>query len=136
MSVFPVHFAGHLHDDLTLRVFYSACDAFVIPSCQDNLPNTGLEAHSAAPVVAFATGGLCDIVDDRVTEALADPLILLRLPQLFFGFLRIRNVIADYLLLLEYAQNVFGLLQESLSSIRIFIKMLLIADFYKLIICL
>jgi len=47
---------------------------FVIPSRQDNLPNTGLEAHACAtPVVAFATGGLVDIVDPHITGALAQP---------------------------------------------------------------
>jgi glycosyltransferase involved in cell wall biosynthesis len=71
---FPIHYSGHLHDDLSLRLLYAAADVFVIPSRQDNLPNTGLEAHACGtPVVAFATGGLVDIVDDCVTGALAKP---------------------------------------------------------------
>jgi glycosyltransferase involved in cell wall biosynthesis len=71
---FPVHFSGHLHDDISLRLLYAAADVFVIPSRQDNLPNTGLEAHACGtPVVAFRTGGLVGIVEDRITGALAEP---------------------------------------------------------------
>lgn len=70
----PIHYSGRLHDDLSLRLLYAAADVFVIPSRQDNLPNTGLEAHACGtPVVAFRTGGLVDIVADRITGALADP---------------------------------------------------------------
>lgn len=71
---FPIHYSGRMHDDLSLRLLYAAADVFVIPSLQDNLPNTGLEAHACGtPVVAFRTGGLVDIVDDRITGALAEP---------------------------------------------------------------
>jgi glycosyltransferase involved in cell wall biosynthesis len=46
----------------------------VIPSRQDNLPNTGLEAHACGtPVITFKVGGLPDIVDHLNTGYLAAP---------------------------------------------------------------
>ena len=42
---------------------YSAADAFIVPSLEDNLPNTVLESLACAtPVVAFRTGGIPDMV--------------------------------------------------------------------------
>ena len=71
---FPVHFIGHLNDDLSLRALHSASDAMVISSRQDSLPNTELKAHACGtPVVAFITGGLPDIVAHQSTGYLARP---------------------------------------------------------------
>jgi glycosyltransferase involved in cell wall biosynthesis len=69
---FPTHYMGHLHDDASMQALYSAADVFVIPSRQDNLPNTGLESLSCGvPVVAFDTGGLPDVIAHEKTGYLA-----------------------------------------------------------------
>jgi glycosyltransferase involved in cell wall biosynthesis len=71
---FPIHYTGRLHDDLSLRLLYAAADVMVVPSRQEAFGQTASEAHACGtPVVAFRTGGLVDIVDDRSTGALADP---------------------------------------------------------------
>jgi len=70
--VFPIHYTGHLHDDVSLRILYSAADLFAIPSRQDNLPNTGVESMACGtPVIAFDTCGLPDIVRHRENGYLA-----------------------------------------------------------------
>jgi glycosyltransferase involved in cell wall biosynthesis len=63
---------GTVHDDDRLACFYSACDLFVCPSRQDNLPNTALEASCCGtPVVAHRVGGLIDIVGEGQNGELA-----------------------------------------------------------------
>lgn len=69
---FPIHYLGHMYDELSLKIIYSAADAFVIPSRMDNLPTTGIEALACGtPVVAFDTCGLPDIVTHKKNGWLA-----------------------------------------------------------------
>jgi glycosyltransferase involved in cell wall biosynthesis len=63
---------GYISDESELAVAYNACDFFILPSIEDNLPNTVLESLSCGtPVIAFETGGVSDMVIDGETGWLA-----------------------------------------------------------------
>ena len=69
-----MRYLGVFGDDVSLRLVYSAADVVVVPSRQDNFPQTALEAQACGvPVVAFDVGGMRDIIDDRITGYLARP---------------------------------------------------------------
>ena len=64
----------HVSNDRFLSLIYSAADLLVIPSLQDNFPNTILESFACGlPVVGFDVGGIPDLVRPGLTGALAPP---------------------------------------------------------------
>lgn len=68
----PSRHLGRIYDDHLLSMIYSAADLFLIPSLQDNLPNTVLESLACGtPVVGFDVGGIPDMVRPGVTGQLA-----------------------------------------------------------------
>ena len=68
------HYLGTLNDDLSLSLVYSAADVFVLPSVQDNLPNTIMEAIACGtPCVAFNIGGMPDLIEHEQNGYLAQP---------------------------------------------------------------
>jgi len=68
-----MHWPGVASDTQTLRNLYAAADVVAVPSREDNMPLTAMEAHACGrPVVAFNIGGLPDIVEHHVTGYLAE----------------------------------------------------------------
>jgi glycosyltransferase involved in cell wall biosynthesis len=54
---------GYMENKNLIAMAYSAANVFVIPSRQDNLPNTMLEALCCGtPVIGYKTGGIVDAV--------------------------------------------------------------------------
>ena len=69
-----VHYMGHMHDEISQVLLYSAADVVVAPSMQENLSNTVMESLACGtPVVAFNIGGMPDMINHRINGYLATP---------------------------------------------------------------
>jgi glycosyltransferase involved in cell wall biosynthesis len=69
---FPVHQLNIITSASDLAEIYSMADVFLLPSIEDNLPNTIMEAMACGtPVVAFDTGGIPDMIDHELNGYLA-----------------------------------------------------------------
>jgi len=70
---FKTHFLGRINEASKIVEAYNLADVFILPSLQDNLPNTVMEALSCGvPVVAFQSGGVPDMVNHLENGYLAD----------------------------------------------------------------
>ena len=68
----PVRHQGYLRNDDALACLYAACDAYVLPSLVDNLPNMLIESIACGtPCVTFNVGGCPDVVRDGLTGFIA-----------------------------------------------------------------
>ena len=65
---FEITNLGPISDGSLLPLLYSAANILAVPSREDNLPLTAVEAHACGcPIVAFDIAGLKDIVENGVT---------------------------------------------------------------------
>jgi len=63
-----------INNDKILTLVYSSADVTVVPSLQENLPQTAIESLSCGtPVVSFKVGGLVDIINHKKNGYLAEP---------------------------------------------------------------
>jgi glycosyltransferase involved in cell wall biosynthesis len=60
-----VRFVGRIEDETLMSQLYSAADALIVPSIEDNLPNTAIESIlCGTPVLGFRVGGVPEIIVD------------------------------------------------------------------------
>lgn len=65
-------YLGHLNDDISLKIAYSAADVFITPSLAENLSNVIMESLACAtPVVGFDIGGNSDMIEHKINGYLA-----------------------------------------------------------------
>ena len=70
----PTHYMGHIQNDHTLQLLYSAADVMVVPSRQETFGQTASEALACGcPVAAFGATGLLDVVEHLACGYLAKP---------------------------------------------------------------
>lgn len=67
-----VHYTGELKRE-ELNVVYKNSDLFVLPSLQDNMPNTMIESLvNGCPVISFKVGGMSEVIIDGFNGFLAE----------------------------------------------------------------
>lgn len=73
LSGYTVHPMGFVSSTKEIVDIYNAADTFVLPSLQDNLPNTVVESMACGtPVVGFRIGGVPEMVEHEQTGYLAE----------------------------------------------------------------
>ncbi len=69
----PVHYLGTITKPEDMVDAYNAADLIVVPSLEDNLPNTIMEALACGtPVAGFKTGGIPEMIDHQLNGYLSE----------------------------------------------------------------
>ena len=69
LPAFPL---GYVSDDRKIVDVYNSADVFVLPSLEDNLPNTIMEAMACGvPCVGFNVGGIPEMITNGITGYVA-----------------------------------------------------------------
>lgn len=64
---YKANFTGYISEEDDVALLYSAVDVFVMPSLEENLPNTIMESMACGtPVVGFEIGGIPEMIDHKI----------------------------------------------------------------------
>lgn len=106
----PTKWLGTINSDHKLREIYSAADVFILPSLEDNLPNTMLESMACGtPVIGFDIGGIPDLVTNNITGILVPSRNIQKLAKI------ISECLANTEYLKQMSQNCRNLIKENYS---------------------
>jgi glycosyltransferase involved in cell wall biosynthesis len=84
VKIIPLGFRDDPHE---ISACYAAADALLLPSREDNLPNTMLEAFATGtPVISFETGGMKEHISPGVNGVLAEGISGAALARAIEGF--------------------------------------------------
>lgn len=101
---------GSVHNELMMSIIYSASDLFVLPSREDNLPNTMVESLCCGtPVVSFSNGGMKNVIADNISGKLIDEQSAQALAEAINGMLSSMNTINNA----EISSNARAIFQPS-----------------------
>ncbi len=100
---FKVNYLGFITSPELLNAAYNAASIFVLPSLEDNLPNTIMESLSCGvPVVAFNIGGIPEMIEHGKNGILVEPQSSNDLAE---GILKIFNGEINYEMLSKNARE-------------------------------
>ena len=69
----PVYSLGYVNDTRKIVDIYNSADTFVLPSLEDNLPNTIMESMACGvPCVGFKVGGIPEMIDSHINGYVAN----------------------------------------------------------------
>ncbi len=119
----------HTHIDRTtdeniLAQLYSAADAFIIPSREDNLPNVLLESLSCGtPVIGTPIGGMVDYIQNGITGYLAQDVTADALLVAIESFLANRRLL-DRSRIRQIAEQEFNFISQAQKHMDLYNKIL------------
>jgi len=88
-----INYLGSFNDERLLALAYNAADLFILPSREDNLPNTMLESLCCGtPVICFPTGGMEEEIESGENGIVAKSVNGISLKECILVFLANQNI--------------------------------------------
>lgn len=111
---------GKIIDERLMALIYSAADAFIIPSLEDNLPNTMIEAMlCGTPVIGFPTGGIAETIENGVNGYLCEEISVKALHSTIQKFMLAPDIF-DQEKIAAAAKEQYSLCKQANSYIQLY----------------